>query len=133
MPRSLAVSAPRLDDARGGLPSELVEDAAVEARLGAREAATTQDRQPLEPAAQVLERSERGRVAPVQVVDEERERAADGEVRGQPVEPVVERERPGRVGGRRLAAAGDEVLDEAGRPGEELARSAGGALASAGS
>ena len=57
-----------------------------------REASTSSTGSPSSRPADVLERGERGRVAPVQVVDEERERGGGRQVRSEPVEPVVDGE-----------------------------------------
>lgn len=48
-------------------------------------------RLPLEPARDEGERARRRRVAPLQVVDDERERRVGGEVRGEPVQAVLPR------------------------------------------
>jgi len=51
------------------------------------------DRQFLQPPPQVVQKAQRGLVSPVDVVDAQQQRAALGEVRAQPVEPVQDRER----------------------------------------
>ena len=57
---------------------------------------------PFEPAGDEREDARRRRIAPLQVVDDERERRVSGEVRGEPVEAVVPRV-AGIAGGRTRA------------------------------
>ena len=90
--RGVARQGDRRQHVRRGLAGEGVEDPPVEAGLLRARGQHQQHRQPLEPPADVLERCERGRVAPVQVVDEERERGRARQVRREPVEPVVDGE-----------------------------------------
>jgi hypothetical protein len=79
-----------------------------------------QDRDAFQASGHVAEEAQRRRIGPVGVVDGEHQRAAVGEVRGQPVEAV---ERPeGRVsplGLERRARVAEQALAEAGRAREE--------------
>jgi hypothetical protein len=69
----------------------------------------------------IREPAQRRAVAPVQVVEEQHERAPAGQVGGEPVKPVERRERRVRPAGRRGEVRGVEHgAGRGGRPGEEL-------------
>jgi hypothetical protein len=70
-----------------------------------------------EPRGQVGEKAERRRVRPLRVVDRQQQRAAGGEVRRQPVQPVQGAEQRVRAGRQRQA--GDRCRECRG-PGEQL-------------
>jgi hypothetical protein len=76
-----------------------------------------EDRQILEPAGEVDEEAEARLVGPLHVVDAEQQGPGGGEVRGQPVEPVEERE--GLVVGRRRRLDAQRHRRRARRLGEQ--------------
>ena len=90
----------------------------VGGRLAGARGDDEQQRQAAHPPGDVRERAHRRRVGPLDVVDEHDERAAQREVRGQPVERVEHRER--RVGHRRPGRDVDERGGEAGRAAQQL-------------
>ena len=90
----------RLDDQGRRVGEQLVEQRRVVALLGRSRRGDNDERKPLQPTHEVPQPVQRRSVGPVQVVDDQAGRLQVGEVRGQPVEPVLDRE--GRVGeGRR--------------------------------
>jgi hypothetical protein len=82
----------RADAHRGRNARYLVEQGLAAAELGWTQRAYEEDRQSLEPAGEVGDKSEGGHVAPVEVVDRY-QRALGGDVGREPIETVERRER----------------------------------------
>ena len=78
-----------------------------------------QQRQPFEPTCEIDEPTQRRLVGPVQVVYHEQRRSACGEVGGQPVEPVQDRERRlGTLSGGSRRRRGKDRRAQPGRAGK---------------
>ena len=107
----------------GRVGDELREQYLLESLLGWPERGDDEHRQALEPAHEVAEPAQRRLVGPLEVVHENEQRAVGGDVRGQPVQPVKQRER--RVDGpeplRRGCPFLEELVGDRGRPSESLA------------
>ena len=104
---------------------QLVEDRCVRAGLARPNGGRDDDREPVESASDVREKAQRGRVAPVEVVDRKQHGCELGKIRGQPEEPVQRRIGDVRSADKRLAylAELEERCREAGCADEERARS----------
>jgi hypothetical protein len=87
------------DHGRQRVGGDLTEEAGVLARLARPEADDDRQAQPFHPRQEVGEPAQRGKVAPVQVVDRDEKRSAGGDVGRQPVEAMERRQRriPGRL------------------------------------
>ena len=124
-PRSSAtastLSTRRAHDRPERLRLELREDRGVRAGLPLAGGGRHDHRQALEPAGQVGQEAQRGRVAPVEVVDGHQHRRPFRKVGGQPEQPVKCRERDVLRGGRRVGAVGerDERRGEGGRAAQQ--------------
>jgi hypothetical protein len=101
---------PRSQGHRRRVPGQFAEHRHVHRPLGRAQGAGDEYGQPVEAPCQVGEEAQRSPVTPVQVVDDDRQRAVDGEVGREPVQ-AVER------GERRVPVAGldDDVEHLAGR------------------
>ena len=81
-----------------------------------------EERHSLEPSRQVEQPPQRGAIRPVQIVDREQRRLLKGNVGGEPVEAVEDRERAlrGRVLGSGERRGAKQRFHERGRPREQL-------------
>ena len=120
--RRVAAECVRPDDARGRVVEDLDDELLVPALARRPRRDEDEQREAVEPALQVGDPAEGGPVGPVQVVDRERSRAPEREVRCEPVEAVQHREGDaGRIAVVFVQLAGlEERRCALGRPVEQL-------------
>jgi len=123
-----------LDDRRHSLPAEgdrpdhegarvrddLRQELSLDALLRRAQADDDQQRHPLQAAGQEREPAQCRRVSPVEVVDDERERPALRDVRGEPIEPVQDGERDVCRRRSRQLLVVEKPLGERSRAGQKL-------------
>ena len=110
----------RPDHQRRGIGDQLGQQFFLDALLGWAQAEDDEQRQPLEPACEVGEPAQRGRVRPVQVVDHDCRRTARGQVRGEPVEPVQDGEGDVTRGGAGQLLVAEEPVGQPGGASHQL-------------